>query len=116
MVAAKTTLGPEGAIEFHRDFVKTMLPTQVLFLITHEFQHKINFEEKPVTDNDPIGPFVLGRDLIDAASESIVALARRNGKVGTQFGIRDILTASPAPGPDRSARGFQALGFSKLLI
>ncbi|MBC7457872.1 MAG: hypothetical protein H7235_06310 [Bdellovibrionaceae bacterium] len=90
MVAARTDLGPNGPIEFHRDSVKTLLPTQVLFLITHEFQHKSYFNGSFITDNDPIGPFVIGRDLIDSAAESIVALARRNGKVGTQFGIRDI--------------------------
>ena len=90
MVAARTDSGPNGPIEFHRDSVKTLLPTQVLFLITHEFQHKSYFNGSFITDNDPIGPFVIGRDLIDSAAESIVALARRNGKVGTQFGIRDI--------------------------
>ena len=90
MVAARTDLGPNGPIEFHRDSVKTLLPTQVLFLITHEFQHKSYFNGSFITDNDPIGPFVIGRDLIDSAAESVVALARRNGKVGAQFGIRDI--------------------------
>lgn len=90
IVAARTSLGPNGPIEFHRDTVKTMLPTQVLFLITHEFQHKSFFKGSFINDNEPIGPFVIGRDLIDSASDSIVALARRNGKVGSQFGIRDI--------------------------
>ena len=90
IVAARTNLGPLGPIEFHRDSVKTLLPTQVLFLMIHEFQHKSNFDGIAITDNDPIGPFTHGRDLIDAASESLVALARRNGKVGTQFSIRDI--------------------------
>ncbi len=81
IVAARTNLGPLGPIEFHRDSVKTLLPTQVLFLMIHEFQHKSNFDGIAITDNDPIGPFTHGRDLIDAASESLVALARRNGKV-----------------------------------
>lgn len=89
IVAAKTDLGPNGPIEFHRDSVKNLLPTQVLFLVTHEFQHKSNFMNSQITDNDAIGPFVIGRDLIDSAAESLVALARRNGKVGMQFGIRD---------------------------
>ena len=90
VVAARTALGPNGPIEFHRDSIKTLLPTQVLFLVTHEFQHKSNFNGSLITDNDPMGPFVYGRDLLDAAAGSIVELARRNGKVGTQFGIRDI--------------------------
>ncbi len=90
VVAARTESGPLGPIEFNRDAVKTMLPTQVLFLMTHEFQHKSNFKGTFINDNDPIGPFVNGRELIDYAAKYIVSVARRKGKVGSQFGIRDI--------------------------
>lgn len=101
MVAARTALGPAGPIEFHRDSVKTLLPTQVLFLMVHEFQHKSYFKGSFIADNDPIGPFTIGRDLIDAAAESIVSLARRNGKVGLQFGIRDIFDCAAFTGDSR---------------
>lgn len=90
IVAARTELGPLGPVELNRDAVKTMLPTQVLFLITHEFQHKSNFKGVFVDDNAAIGPFSNGRDLIDYAAKYVVSVARRKGKVGSQFGIRDI--------------------------
>ncbi|MGZ3795881.1 MAG: hypothetical protein ACXVB1_05935 [Pseudobdellovibrionaceae bacterium] len=90
VVAGRTDLGPQGPIELNRDAVKTMLPTQVLFLITHEFQHKANYNGGFVNDKDPIGPFSNGRDLIDNVAKYVVAVARRKGKVGSQFGIRDI--------------------------
>ena len=90
VVAARTSLGPQGPIEFHRESVKTLMPTQVLFLVTHEFQHKSAFKGSFAADNESIGPFTYGRDLLDAASTSVVEVARRNGKVGNQFGIRDI--------------------------
>lgn len=90
VVAARTELGPSGPIELNRDAVKTMLPAQVLFLLTHEFQHKASFQGAFVNDNGPIGPFDNGRDLIDYAAKSTVSIARRRGKIGSQFGIRDI--------------------------
>lgn len=90
VVAARTELGPLGPIELNRDAIKTMLPTQVLFLIAHEFQHKSNFRGVFVDDNTAIGPFVNGRELLDYAAKYIVSVARKKGKVGSQFGIRDI--------------------------
>jgi hypothetical protein len=90
VVSARTEVGPLGSIEFNRDAVKTMPPTEILFLMAHEFQHKVLFNNAYVTDNDPIGPFAIGRDLIDAAAKSVVVLAKRTGNVGFQFGIKDI--------------------------
>jgi hypothetical protein len=90
MVAARTALGPAGPIELHRDSVKTLVPVQALLLIAHEFQHKVRFQGRSVTDNEHIGPFATGRELIGAVSAGIVLVARKNGKVGSQFGIRDI--------------------------
>ncbi len=90
IVAARTELGSNGPIELHRESVKTLLPTQVLFLITHEFQHKTHFAGKTITDNEKIGPFATGRDLLDSVATAVVLVARKKGKVGSQFGIRDI--------------------------
>ncbi len=90
IVAARTELGPHGPIEFNRDAVKTMLPTQVLFLMTHEFLHKSNFEGRFINDNSSEGPFATGRDLLDSVAKYVVSLARKKGKIGSQFGIRDI--------------------------
>jgi hypothetical protein len=90
VVAARTDLGPLGVIELHRDSVKTLLPTQVLFLIMHEFQHKVIFQDHSVTDNEKIGPFVNGRELLDTVSTALVTVAKKKGLIGSQFGIRDI--------------------------
>ncbi|RYZ72142.1 MAG: hypothetical protein EOP05_11335 [Proteobacteria bacterium] len=90
VVAAKTDLGKYGSIEFHRDSVKTLLPTQVLFLLAHEFQHKTTFEGRSVSDNESVPPFMNGRDLLDTVATALVEVAKRRGKVGTNFGIRDI--------------------------
>ncbi|QLY25164.1 hypothetical protein [Bdellovibrio sp. KM01] len=97
-VAARTSLGPEGAIEFHRDSMRTMAPVQVLFLITHEFEHKVLFEGRAVTDNEKIGPFKSGRDLLDAVATSLVSVAKRKGKIGSQFGIRDLFACDASNG------------------
>lgn len=90
IVSARTELGPAGPIEIHRDSVKVLAPTQVLFLLTHEFLHKVFFQGRSVSDNEQIGPFAYGRDLLDSVASSLVAVAKRKGKIGTQFGIRDI--------------------------
>lgn len=90
-----------------------MLPTQVLFLLTHEFQHKARFRGAFVNDNDPIGPFANGRDLIDNAAKSVVAIARRTGKIGFQFGIRDIFDCIVLAG---SARFGARLSSSRLFL
>jgi hypothetical protein len=90
MVAARTELGPNGPIELHRDSVKTFVPVQALQLIAHEFQHKSAYRNRFMTDNEQIGPFASGRELIDAVAGAIVTAARKNGQVGSQFGIHDI--------------------------
>lgn len=89
-VAARTALGASGPIELHRESVKTLLPTQALFLLTHEFQHKAAYHGHFIDDNTPIGPFASGRDLLDAVASAVVNVARRWGKIGSQFGIRDV--------------------------
>lgn len=97
-VAARTGLGPEGAIEFHRESLRTMAPIQVLFLITHEFEHKTLVDGRSVTDNEKIGPFPSGRSLLDAVATSLVSVAKRKGKIGSQFGIRDLFSCVASNG------------------
>ncbi|MGE0632003.1 MAG: hypothetical protein AB7O96_06320 [Pseudobdellovibrionaceae bacterium] len=94
MVAARTVLGPFGTIEFHRDSVKTLTPVQVLFLISHEFLHKVPYQDHYISDLEDIGPFANGRHLLDSISSAIVTLAKKKKQVGTQFGIRDIFHCS----------------------
>ncbi|MFS4460699.1 hypothetical protein [Bdellovibrio sp. HCB2-146] len=98
IVSARTELGPAGAIEIHRDSVKTMAPSQVLFLIVHEFEHKVLFEGRSVTDNEVMSPFASGRDLLDAVASAVVAVAKKKGMVGSQFGIRDIFQCIASSG------------------
>lgn len=88
-VAARTLLGPEGAVEFHRDSVKLMAPTLVLFLIAHEFSHKALYQGRYLTDNESVGPFATGRELIDTVVSAVIDSAKRNGKIGSNYGIRD---------------------------
>jgi hypothetical protein len=88
-VAARTALGPLGEVEFHRDSVKLMPPSQVLFLIAHEFQHKSAYQGRNITDNEPMGPFRNGRELLDTVAGALTEVAKRKGKVGSQYGLRD---------------------------
>ncbi len=93
-VAARTQLGPLGVVEFHRGSVKTMIPTQVLFLISHESQHKVEFEGKSISDNQEIGPFADGRELLDTVASALTEVAKKKGFIGSQFGIQDIFDCS----------------------
>lgn len=88
-VAARTTLDSQGEIEFHRDSIKLMPPTMILFLMAHEFQHKSVYDNHYVTDNEAIGPFRNGRELLDTVATAIVEVAKRKGKVGSQYVLRD---------------------------
>lgn len=88
-VSARTPLGGAGEIEFHRDSLRTMSPAQILFLIAHEFGHKVAFNGVFTDDNSAIGPFATGRELIDAMASAITEVAKRRGKIGSQYGLRD---------------------------
>ena len=88
-VAARTISGPKGPIEFHLDSIKLMAPQTLLLLMAHEFQHKILFENHFILDNQSIGPFQRGRELIDAVAEDISELAKDKGLIGTEFSLRD---------------------------
>jgi hypothetical protein len=44
------------------------------------------------TDNDPLGPFQFGRQLIDSVAEAIVNVAIKKGRVGSEFVLRDSFT------------------------
>ena len=88
-VAARTELGAKGTIEFHRSSVQHYSPPQMLFLLAHEFGHKVIFRGHALTDNEHIGAFATGRELLDSAAEAIVTLAESRGQVGKNFGVRD---------------------------
>jgi len=88
-VAARTGLEAQGEVEFHRDSIKLMPPATILLLMAHEFQHKSFYNGHYVSDNEIIGPFRNGRELIDTVAAAIVEVAKRKGKVGTQYVLRD---------------------------
>ena len=88
-VSARTDLGEAGPIEFHLDSIKLMAPKVLLQLISHEFQHKTTYMGRSPTDNDPLGPFQFGRQLIDSVADAIVKVAIKKGRVGTEFVLRD---------------------------
>jgi hypothetical protein len=101
-VAARTELGPQGVVEFHRDAIKLMAPTQILFLLAHEFQHKVNYHGKFVTDDEVIGSFASGRDLLDTVARAIVEVAKRRGHIGSQYELRDTFDCQSFDGAGRS--------------
>ena len=88
-VSARTELGGAGPIEFHLDSIKLMAPKVLLQLISHEFQHKTIYMGNSPTDNDPLGPFQYGRQLIDSVADAIVKVSIKKGRVGTEFVLRD---------------------------
>jgi hypothetical protein len=93
-VAARTTMDKESPIEFHRDSIKFYSPYQTLFLLSHELGHKIIFRGKFIGDNTPIGPFTSGRELLDSVAKSVALIAKKNGKIGSNFGLRDFFSCT----------------------
>ena len=88
-VDARTLLGPDGDIEFHRDSIKLYSPIQMMKLISHEFGHKLIFQEKSIGDDEPFPPFDTGREFLDAVAASLTNYAQNSGLIGSQFGLRD---------------------------
>lgn len=91
-VAARTIMDREGPIEFHRDSIKFYSPNQLFLLLGHELGHKIIFKGQFIDDDTPIGPFASGRELLDTMAKSLALIARKNGKIGSYFGLRDFFS------------------------
>ncbi len=91
-VAARTQLGKDGPIEFHRSSIEFLSPTLMLSLIAHEFGHKVKFSDRHIQDNLPIMSFSRGRDLLDAFGKAITYWAIRKGYVGSNFTLRDLFS------------------------
>lgn len=89
-VAARTIVGPGGPIEFHRSSIEFSSPTQLLFLMAHEFGHKAAYKGGWLRDNEMVEGFGSGRALLDAFAESLVEYAKEEGLIGTLFGLRDV--------------------------
>ena len=89
-VAARTLLGKDGPIEFHRSSIEFMSPSLMLALMVHEFGHKVEFRGTNIEDNLPVMNFSRGRDLLDAFGKAISNIAIRKGYIGSNFGLRDL--------------------------
>ena len=72
-VDAKTLFGPSGDITFSAQALNLLTGPELDVVVAHEFLHKIfvNSISGYVTDNDPIGPFTVGRDLLDNVGAGI---------------------------------------------
>jgi hypothetical protein len=88
-VVARTPYGARGEIEFNRPLLSRLGPQQVLQLLTHEFGHKVTYNDQIVRDNDPIGPYATGREFLDELGSAFVFTAVKNGMIGRQFGVMD---------------------------
>lgn len=88
-VAARTELGPSGPIEFHRPSLLNYAPAQMVFLLSHEYLHKIPIDGHYRGDYESIGPFARGRDFLDFISSEIQRLALAQGRLGKDFLLID---------------------------
>jgi hypothetical protein len=92
-VLALTECGTGGDITFDYFAIKDMAPSQMFFLMAHEFLHKVPFEGQPcLQDSDTPGPFKEvegGRRLIDAMAESLMRSGIDSGRIGKNFRIVD---------------------------
>ncbi|MEM7647463.1 MAG: hypothetical protein AAF203_11175, partial [Pseudomonadota bacterium] len=91
-VAAKTILGPQGEITFHRGSLMLLNPFNTLLLLAHEFGHKVSFQGQYVEDNKPYGPFTSGRDFLDRVGKTIAQYAKDRGYVKSYFGVNDFFS------------------------
>lgn len=88
-VAARTALGASGAIEFHRPTLILYAPAQMVFLVVHEYLHKIPIAGSFRGDNEPLGPFDRGREFLDLMASEVQRLAQSQGRVGKDFLLID---------------------------
>jgi hypothetical protein len=93
-VAARTIMDKKSPIEFHRNSINYYSPYQTFLLMAHEFGHKIIFKGKFIDDDTAIGPFASGRELLDAMAKSLALIAKKNGKIGSNFGLRDFFNCT----------------------
>lgn len=88
-VAARTALGPHGAIEFHLHSIEFLNPDLLLQLLTHEFLHKIELNGKYTEDNKATQAFSEGRLLLDLVAEFIATKAKDFRFIGPGFTLLD---------------------------
>lgn len=83
-LGAMTVIGPYGDIIFSESALIVITDRERVALLAHEFGHKVSFNGKYITDNDPIGPFTGsdgGRKFLDAFGASVAAyLAQTENK------------------------------------
>ena len=72
-VDAMTPFGPSGDIKISAQSIQLLSGPELNLVVAHEFSHKIYVSAISgyVTDNDPIGPYTVGRDLLDNVGAGI---------------------------------------------
>jgi hypothetical protein len=93
-VSARTALGPAGAIEFNRKALQTLSSSTVMFLLAHEYMHKILLDGKYLEDDEVAAPFSDGRDLIDTLARTLARIAAEQGYLAIESDIRDIFSCT----------------------
>lgn len=87
-VAARTVVDHNGPIEFHIDSLKTMDMPEVVFLLSHEFMHKVKYKGKFITDDAVYPTMVGGRSIIDSLASTIKKYAMDHGFLGRFIAIQ----------------------------
>jgi hypothetical protein len=84
-------IGEKGEIIFHYGKVSELFPSELLFLMGHEFGHKVEWPGpgSSVTDVDAYPPFETGRRFLDTVGAALAVFAARHGKIGKYFGLDD---------------------------
>lgn len=95
-VAARTELGPQGPIEFHRPSIALLSPSQMVLLMAHEFGHKAAFRGANVEDNPPVMSFPNGRLLLDSFGAAISSWAMTKGYITSNFTLLDLFNCEIA--------------------
>lgn len=78
-----------NTITFHRPSIKSNTPFENLLLFSHELGHLVRFKGKILNDNDSYGPFENGRLLLDTLALSISRIAKSQGIIGSDYGLKD---------------------------
>lgn len=70
-VTAKTMLGSPSPIVLHRARLNLLSGNQIIALLAHEVGHQYLYLGNIVSDNNPVGPFASGRQLLDVVGAAL---------------------------------------------
>lgn len=113
-VPARTQIGPDGPVEFNFNHVRYYSPYQMISLMTHEFGHKVMFDNGHIDDNHSFGSFERGRFLLDSVGRALADYAVNRGLIGSYFKLYDHFECEVRVSADTPA--FMSSGFSPRLF